>query len=115
MARSRPRSTRATALRKHVEPGAGADALARQNTPIGPRPGPAGEQAMEMPREVMQALAALKPARDHRHEGFDRLESVGDRRLVAEQLRVDADQEFGRLIGGAPDHDPVDMPKLGAR
>ena len=32
----------------------------------------------------MQALAALKPARDCRHERFDRLEAVGDRRLVAE-------------------------------
>ena len=68
-----------------------------------------------MPGVVMQALAALKPARDRRHEGFDRLERVGDRRLLAEQLRIDADQDLGRLIGGAPDHDPVEMLKLGAR
>ena len=79
---------------QHLEPGAGANALARQDAPIGPRAGPAGEQAMEMPGIVMQALAALKPSRDHRHEGFDRLERVGDRRFFAEQRRVDADQEL---------------------
>jgi hypothetical protein len=46
---------------------------------------------MQMPGEVMQTLAALKPLRDDRHEGFDRFERVGDRRLLAENFGVDAD------------------------
>ena len=70
---------------------------------------------MEMPGEVMQALAARKSTRDHRHEGFDRRERVGDRRLLAEQHRIDFDQELRNLIGGPPQHDAVDMRKMRLR
>ena len=50
-----------------------------------------------------------------RHKDFDRLEPVRDRRRLAEQNRIDADQELRVLIGGAPEHDPVDMAQMGAR
>ena len=68
-----------------------------------------------MPGVIVQALAALKPARDHRHKGFDRLEPIGDRRRLAEQLRIDADQQFRILIGRAAEHDSVDMAEMRAR
>ena len=64
-----------------------------------------------MPGEVMQALAARKSTRDHRHEGFDRRERVGDGRLLAEQERIDIDQELRLLIGGATEHHAVDIVK----
>ena len=62
-----------------------------------------------MPREIMQALAAPSPRAIAGMNASIASKAVGDRRHVAEESRVDADQEFRRLIGGAPEHDPVDM------
>ena len=69
---------------------------------------------MQVAGVVVQTLAALKPARNDGHEGFDRLEPVGDWRWLAEQLRIDADQELRILIGRAPEHDSVDMAQIRA-
>ena len=51
---------------QHVEAGVGADALARQHAAVRPRAGPAREEADEMARIVVQALAALEAPRDCR-------------------------------------------------
>ena len=75
---------------------------------------PAGEQTVQMSGVVMQTFAALKAARDRRHERFDRLEPVPDRRRLAEKSRVDGDQRLRVLIGRAPEHDPIDMGEMRA-
>ena len=61
---------------------------------------------------VVQTLAARQPQRDGRHEGFEGLEGVGDRRGLAEYDGVDADQQLRVLVGGAPEHHAVDMGKM---
>ena len=63
---------------------------------------------------VMQTFAALKAARDRRHERFDRLEPVRDGRRLAEKSRVDGDQRLRVLIGRAPEHDSIDMGEMRA-
>src|ERR1700722_12191353 len=70
---------------------------------------------MQVPGVIVQALAALKPARDNGREGFDRLEPVGDRRGLAEQLRIDSNQKLRILIGCAPEHDAIEFLKMRAR
>ena len=64
---------------------------------------------------VVQALSASEAARNRGHERFERIERVVIRRSLAENLRIDAKQEFGILIGGAAEHDPVDMGEMSAR
>src|SRR6202451_1743821 len=99
-------------LAQHLEPGAGADRLSRENLPESSRAGSASKQAVQVPSVVVQAVAALKPPRNRGHEGFDRLEPVGDRRGLVEQLRIDADQELGVLIGRATEHDSIELLKM---
>ncbi len=80
------------------------------------RAGLAGEKAEEMPRHVVKPRSPRQLALDVRNIGFDRREGVGDRRRRAEQDRIDADQQFWRLIGGAADHHAIDIAqKLGRR
>ena len=62
-----------------------------------------------MARHVVQARAARQLALDIGRIGLDRRERVGDRRRRAEQQRIDAEQHFRGLVGGAADHDAVDM------
>ncbi len=58
---------------------------------------------------VMQTLAAPEPLFDRRQERLDRREGVGEGRRIAKNRRIDCEQQFGVLIGGAPEHDAVDM------
>ena len=50
-----------------------------------------------------------------RAHGVSRREGVRDRRLLAEKLAVDIDQQRRVLIGGAAEHHAVDMGKMRLR
>ena len=68
-----------------------------------------------MAGHVVQAHAARERAGDRRHEGLDRLEGVGERRRLAEELGSTPSRSSGCLIGGAAQHDAVDMRKVRRR
>ena len=69
---------------QYVESSAAFDRLGRKNLPERPSAAPAGEKPVQVAREVVQALAALKARRDDGHEGVESRENVGDRRRLAE-------------------------------
>src|SRR5208282_6616768 len=95
-----------------VEPSARANSFGRKRPTVDARPGPAGEQAEEMARVVAQTLAAPKALSDHGDEGVERLERVFERRRLAEDRRIDPEQDLRVLIGGAAEHDAVDIRKM---
>ena len=60
----------------------------------------------------MQPGAGGQRALDIGDIGLDRRKTVGDRRRRAKQQRIDVEQDFRRLVGGAAHHHAVDMAQM---
>ena len=79
------------------------------------RAGHAVKRADEMPRDRMQPRAKAKLAFDIRHHGLKCVLHRGERGCLAEQFGIDVEQTPRLLIGGAAQHDAIDMSKVRPR
>ena len=68
-----------------------------------------------MTGQSMHGNSVGREALDMRAHGLSRREGVRHRRLLAEKLAVDLDQQRRVLVGGAAEHHAVDMGKMRLR
>src|SRR5260221_3828782 len=70
------------------------------------------KETQKMPRDIVQADAAHHRPLDIGNKLLDGLKRLGDRCRGPKQLRVDRKQHSRILIGGAAEHDAVDVTKM---
>src|SRR3954453_19927797 len=94
---------------QHLEPGARLRALGRKVSAERTCAGPAVEEPENVARHSVEAGALCNARSDIRLEGFEGRELILDRRLLAENLRIDAEEQPRVLIGRAAQHRAIDM------
>ncbi len=70
------------------------------------------EQAEDMPRHLIEARAFGKLDLDVGHEAVEDFEPRRRRLLGTEQRAIDPGQEIGIGIGGAAEHDAIDLTEM---
>src|ERR1700733_10306058 len=98
---------------QHADAGARLHSLRRQIVAEGPPPVKAVKESETMARHRFERHALLQLRFDVRDEGFDRRVAACDMRRLAKEGAIDIEKQRRILIGGAPDHDAIDMRKLG--
>ena len=94
------------------DPGSGRDAMLGEMAAELARAGAPRKQTDEMAREGMQPPAGFQMGGEMRLERLQHGEGVGHRRDLAEEKRIDPEQDLRVLVGLAADHDAVEMRQM---